>query len=103
MATSVDIGSLISKRPDTKGGDAYVTGTGVRVKRIAAYAKQGLTPEQIADGFGHLTLAHVHAALAYYHANRDEIESSLAADDAAIEDLAHATAAGDPSIRAVPG
>ena len=30
----------------------------------------------------HLSLAQVYAALAYYHANRDEIESDLAEEDA---------------------
>jgi uncharacterized protein (DUF433 family) len=33
----------------------------------------GLTPEEIAAKIEHLTLAQIHAALAYYHANRDEI------------------------------
>jgi homoserine acetyltransferase len=32
--------------------------------------------------FIHLTLAQVYAALAYYHANRDEIEADLAEEDA---------------------
>jgi hypothetical protein len=30
----------------------------------------------------HLSLAQVYAALAYYHANRDEIEADLAEEDA---------------------
>lgn len=64
MAASVDIGTLISKRPDFKNGDAYVTGTGVRVKRIVIYDRMGYLPEQIAHTYGHLTLAQVHAALA---------------------------------------
>jgi uncharacterized protein (DUF433 family) len=34
-----------------------------------------LTPEEIALEYPHVTLADVHAALAYYHANRDEIEA----------------------------
>jgi len=32
----------------------------------------GLIPEEIARKFGHLSLAQVHAALAYYHANQAE-------------------------------
>jgi seryl-tRNA(Sec) selenium transferase len=62
-------------------------GTGVRVKRIVAFYKLGFSPEQIADKYGHINLAQVHAALAYYYANRDEIEASLAMDDRAIEAL----------------
>jgi uncharacterized protein (DUF433 family) len=41
-----------------------------------------MTPEEIADQIGHLTLAQVYAALTYYHLNRDEIESDLAQEEA---------------------
>ena len=37
----------------------------------------GLIPEEIARKFGHLSLAQVHAALAYYHANQAEIDRDL--------------------------
>jgi hypothetical protein len=47
----------------------------------------GLTPEEIAAKIEHLTLAQIHAALAYYHANRDEIDSDIATEEAAIEDI----------------
>lgn len=45
--------------------------------RIVGWYKLGLSPEEIAENFGHLSLAQVHAALAYYHSNRDEIEGYL--------------------------
>jgi hypothetical protein len=35
------------------------------------------------DDYPHLTLAQVHAALAYYHVNRDEIETDIAEEGAA--------------------
>jgi hypothetical protein len=38
--------------------------------------------------YPHLTLAHVPAALAYYHANQAEIEAGIAADEAEYERLA---------------
>jgi 23S rRNA G2069 N7-methylase RlmK/C1962 C5-methylase RlmI len=41
----------------------------------------------IADKFGHLTPAQVYAALAYYHANREEIEADIAAEEAEAERL----------------
>jgi hypothetical protein len=41
-----------------------------------------MTPEEITTEFPHLNLAQVHAALAYYHANRDEIEADIAAEEA---------------------
>ena len=50
--------------------------------RIAIWYKQGLNAEEIADRIGHLTLTQVYAALTYYHANRDEIDADIAAEEA---------------------
>ena len=84
MATaSVDIGTLIMRSPEIRGGRPRISGTGVTVQRIVGLYKLGLSPEEIADQFGHLSLAQVHAALAYYHANRQEIEAAIAEDEAA--------------------
>jgi uncharacterized protein (DUF433 family) len=80
MATVTEIGSLISRRPDIRGGRPCIAGTGVSVRRIAQWYNMGLIPEEIARKFGHLSLAHVHAALAYYHANRAEIDADLEAE-----------------------
>ena len=52
------------------------------MRRVVVWYKLGLAPEEIADRIGHLSLAQVHAALAYYHANRQEIETALAAEEA---------------------
>ena len=49
----------------------------------------GLFPEEIVRKFGHLSLAQVHAALAYYHANQAEIDEDLeseAREAAALEE-----------------
>jgi len=48
----------------------------------------GISPEEIADQYGHLTCAQVYAALAYYHANRDQIETEMAAEEADYDRLA---------------
>ena len=87
-AATVEIGTLITRTPDIRGGRPRVAGTGVTVQRIVGWYKLGLTPEEIVEEFGHLTLAQVHAALAYYHANREEIESAIAADKAEADRLA---------------
>ena len=85
---TVDIGDLITLSSDVRGGRARVTGTGVTVHRIVGWYKLGLSPEEIAEEFGHLTLAQVHAALAYYPANREEIDSAIASDEAEADRLA---------------
>jgi uncharacterized protein (DUF433 family) len=85
--TFVDIGTLITRTPDVRGGRPRVAGTGVTVRRIVGWYKLGLSPEEIASRIGHLTLAQVHAALAYYHANQDEIEADISAEEAEADRL----------------
>lgn len=82
MPTITDIGSLIVRSEDIRGGRPRIAGTGVTVRRIVGWYKQGLTPEEITTEIPHLSLAHVYAALTYYHANRDAIEADMAAEDA---------------------
>ena len=81
MAVISDIGELIARNPEIRQGRPILAGTGVSVRSVAVRYKRGLTPEQIAASYGHLSLAQVYAALAYYHANREEIEADLADED----------------------
>ncbi len=80
MAVVTEIGSLISRRSDIRGGRPCIAGTGVSIRRIAQWYIMGLFPEEIARKSGHLSLAQVHAALAYYHANQAEIDTDLEAE-----------------------
>ena len=88
MTTISDIGSLIVRSDDIRGGRPRVAGTGVTVRRIVGWYKQGLTPEEIITELPHLSLAQVYAALTYYHANREEIEADITAEAATAERLA---------------
>jgi uncharacterized protein (DUF433 family) len=81
MAVINDIGELIAHDPEIRHGRPILAGTGVSVRSVVVRYKRGLTPEQIAASYGHLSLAQVYAALAYYHANRQEIETDLADED----------------------
>ena len=81
MANVIDIGTLIIRTPDIRGGRPRIAGTGITVRRIVGWYKLGLNPEEIADRIGHLTLAQVHAALAYYHVNQEEIEADIASEE----------------------
>jgi len=83
MASGVEIGTLIDRDPGIRGGRPKISGTGLTVRRIAGWYKMGMSPDEIALEYPHLTLAQVHAALAYYHANREEIEADIAEEEAA--------------------
>ena len=77
---STEIGTLLVRSPDVCGGRLRINGTRMTVNQLVVWYKQGYTPEEIADQYPHLTLAQVYTALAYYHANQEEIEAELTAE-----------------------
>jgi uncharacterized protein (DUF433 family) len=87
MSTSVDIGTLIERSPEIRKGRPCIAGTGVTVRRIAGWYNLGLTPEEIAAKIEHLNLAQIQAALADYHANRSEIDTDIANEEAVTEEI----------------
>jgi uncharacterized protein (DUF433 family) len=80
MSTMLD--NLLVRTPGVCGGRMRIDGTRITVHRIAVLYKQGQNAEEIALTYPHLSLSQVYAALAFYHANRDEVEAELSADDA---------------------
>lgn len=78
---TVDISSLLMSSPEIRHGRPRIVGTGITVHRIAIWYKLGHSPEEITRQYAHLNLAQVYAALAYYHANREEIDADIAADE----------------------
>jgi uncharacterized protein (DUF433 family) len=82
MSTTTDIGTLVTCSPDIGNNRPIITGTKTSVRRVVVLYKQGASAEEIARRMSHLSLAQVYAALAYYHANRDEIEADLAKEEA---------------------
>ena len=82
MSTVTNIGTLVTCSPNIRNGRPMIAGTRTSVSRIVVLYKQGANAEEIARRMSHLNLAQVYAALAYYHANQDEIEADLAEEDA---------------------
>jgi uncharacterized protein (DUF433 family) len=76
MASAVDIGTLITQSHEICCGRPRVAGTSISVMRIAGWHRLGYNPEEIARKTD-LTLAQIHAALAYYHANQETIDSDI--------------------------
>ena len=104
---SVDIGSFITRTPGTVGGRPRIDGTRVTVQAVAICYKHGMSPEEIAFNYGHLSAAQVYAALTYYHANREEIEADIAEeaelyDRLAREDKQAKQAAQSPTNTSAP-
>jgi uncharacterized protein (DUF433 family) len=71
VAISLD---LISKEGS---GQAYIAGTAIPVRDIASAHRNGLTAEEICAVLQSLSLAHIHAALAYYYANKAQVDEEI--------------------------
>ncbi len=62
------------------GGKPHITGSRIRVMDIVLWqTKCGWSPDEIVSQFPQLTLADVHAALAYYWDHKEEIETDIRA------------------------
>ncbi len=72
------------------GPKARIAGHRIRVQDVVIWhEKLGLTPDEIVDQHPTITLADIHAALAYYWDHRDEIERAMAEERALVEELRH--------------
>ncbi|HEY2253778.1 MAG TPA: DUF433 domain-containing protein [Planctomycetaceae bacterium] len=72
----------ILKTPGICGGRACISGHRIRVADIVVWhERRGYSPDEIVSLFPGLTLADVHAALAYYFDNRTEIVNDLQTDE----------------------
>jgi len=70
------------------GPKARIAGHRIRIEDVAIWhEKLGLSPDAIVDAIPTLTLADVHAALAYYWDHRDEIERQIAAGSVEANEL----------------
>lgn len=70
---------------------------------VSDHERHGLSPEQIVREYPQLSLAQVHAALAYYYDHRDVVREHLRTDDEfARESEADAALAKRPSSGMTP-
>lgn len=86
----------IEKAPDICGGKARITGSRITVQDIHIWAElEGRTPAEIVHDFPQLSIADVHAALAYFHDHREEIQAEMRRDE---ELVAKFKAAAGPNL-----
>jgi uncharacterized protein (DUF433 family) len=88
LANLTDISTLITTDPNPDGSRPAIAGTRTSVRRIANLYNQGNNAEEIARRLNHLTITQIYAALTYYHANREEIDKDITAEENAYEELA---------------
>ena len=66
--------------PGTCSGHPRIAGTRIRVQNVALWTEQGQSPDEIVAAYPQLSLANVHAALAFYHDHREEMDRLIQAD-----------------------
>lgn len=82
------ISKHITKIPGVCGGRACIAGHRIRVMDIVVWHEfRGYSADEVAAMFPGITLGDVHAALAYYFDNPQEIQDEFAKDDEAMEML----------------
>ena len=78
---------FITRTPGVLGGKPHIAGHRIRVIDVAIWhEKLGLSADTIASKYD-LSLAEVHAAMAYYFDHRAELEAELQADEAFVAEM----------------
>ena len=86
MATVIT--DRITKTPEVRGGKACIAGHRVRVMDIVVrHEDLAMSPDEIVAVYPELSLRDVHAALAYYFDNVDEIRNDIRRNDEIAEHL----------------
>jgi uncharacterized protein (DUF433 family) len=75
----------IETTPGIAGGRPRIAGHRIRVQDVVIWHKDLRMSAQEIAGEYDLTLADIHAALAYYYDHREEIDKAIADDDAFVE------------------
>jgi len=82
----------IEATPGVCGGKPRIAGHRIRVMDVAVWHEQlGLSPDEIVSRHPDLTLADVHAALAYYFDHRAEIQEDIAVERRFVEEMRRET------------
>jgi uncharacterized protein (DUF433 family) len=83
--TILSIDTIVSN-PNIRSGKPIIAGTTLRVQDVAAHHRyRKYTPEELAEQL-QISLAQVHAALAYYYEHKAEIDAQIEEDDRLIQE-----------------
>ena len=94
---------MIVKTPGTCGGRARIAGTRIKVEHVYNWVeRQGMTPTQVVKEYPHLTMAQVHAALAYYWSHQEEIQGDIAEGEQKIAGLRSNVTPGQKRVNHFP-
>jgi len=82
------LADYIVKTPGVCSGQPRIAGTRIKVKHVYTWVERmGMTPAQVVAEYPHLTMAQVHAALAYYWSHQEEIHADVESEERLVADL----------------
>jgi uncharacterized protein (DUF433 family) len=90
----VAVKSYVEYRTDSY----WIEGTRISLDSVVYAFREGLSPESIAQAFPLLNLEQVYGAIAFYLANRAEIDTYLVAEEAAFEAMPQPLESTDPTL-----
>ena len=73
--------------PGTCGGKPRIDETRIRVQDIVIWTEKGDTADDIINHYPHLSLADVHAALAYYYDNQELVDQQIMESEQFVVDM----------------
>jgi uncharacterized protein (DUF433 family) len=86
--TVPNLADYIVKTPGVCSGQPRIAGTRIKVKHIYTWIERmGMTPAQVVAEYPHLTMAQVHAALAYYWSHQGEIHQDIENEEKLVAEL----------------
>lgn len=78
----------IARTPGVCGGKPHIAGTRIKVKHVYVWVERmGLSPAEVVRDYPHLSMAAVHAALAYYWSHQDEIHQEIEEEERFVADM----------------
>jgi uncharacterized protein (DUF433 family) len=78
----------IVRTPGMCGGKPRIDGHRIKVEHIAiCHERMGMSPDEIVSAHPSITLAQVHAALAYYFDHKAEIDADIEEGERFVEEL----------------
>jgi len=90
-ATAGSVPSLaeyVVTTPGVCSGQPRIAGTRIKVKHVYIWIERmGMTPAQVVAEYPHLTMAQVHAALAYYWSHQGEIQQDIVNEENLVAEL----------------
>jgi uncharacterized protein (DUF433 family) len=87
-SSTPSLADFIVRTPGVCSGQPRIAGTRIKVKHVYTWVERmGKTPAQVVADYPHLTMAQVHAALAYYWTHQDEIHQDIENEEKLVAEL----------------